>query len=140
MKRYNPTKYLKMQEKSLGDIDNFLLSKILTIDQGALIDKIKTVWKNLNINPNAPFGKCEDATVALWLLLGKPKDLSPYFCQVGEDYHAVLYNKKERIVLDITYGQYSDEQLFLGWAEKGPYKRLTKATNTEIADLLDELP
>lgn len=119
-------KYSKIFKEEIY-IDKFMLSKILPeISPEELEDKIKIAWKKFDVNPNKPWGKCEQVVAYLWILLDKPQDLYPYDCEVGEEHHAVLYHKKNQIVLDPTSFQFLSKPIFLGWKEKTGYKRFTK--------------
>ncbi len=104
-------------------------------------DSVKKAYKAAGIKPTAGAGYCDQVSVSLWDIMGRPKNMKPYSVFYGAEEHVILYSKKTGLIIDATGQQFGNKIITL--KGKSGYKKFYQLVTREIEDarsLLNPLP
>ena len=95
-------------------------------------NQMDKAYKACGIKPGASAGYCDQVSVQLWDVMGRPKNMKPYSVWFGEEEHVLLYAKKTGLLVDATGNQFGNKVLTL--KSKSGYRRFHMLTKKEVQD------
>jgi SPP1 gp7 family putative phage head morphogenesis protein len=93
-------------------------------------DKTLQAYKGCGIEPGAGAGYCDQVSIKMWDLMGRPKSLRPYTVMWAEEEHVLLYSSRTGLIIDPTGSQFGNKVISM--KGKGGYKSFMKMTDNEI--------